>query len=204
MKKHRIAVVVPVYNAELYVCDALDSVVAQSRPPDQLIIIDDGSSDGSLKNIRTWASQYRREIHVLQQNNHGVAAARNRGIRHTEAQLIAFLDADDLFLPDHLQLLEGAYANHPDLAVAFGDASYFDANGVREASSLRGTRIEGLKWKEQENGLRLIEGSPYVSLVRGNYISLSASMISKDTLEGVGCFDETLQSAEDRDVFLRL
>lgn len=204
MKDYGIAVIIPAYNAQLYICEALDSVAIQSRRPEQIIIVDDGSSDDTAERIREWGRQYSGELHLLQQSNQGVSAARNTGIRYATTDLVALLDADDLFLPHHLGQLERAFKNHPDILLCFGDALYFDSKDVVKPSSLVGTRLETVQYSKQKDGLRLMQGSVYISLLRGNYISPSASLASKKALERIGLFDETIRSAEDRDLWLRL
>ena len=204
MRDYSIAVVIPAYNAELYIGDALDNVIAQTRLPEQIIVVDDGSIDRTAERVLSWKRENFPGLILRQQNNRGVSAARNTGACHAKADLIAFLDADDLFLPHHLARLELAFKRHPELLVCFGDASYFDAQKIIRTSSLVGTRIEDVKCHEQEDGLRLMKGSVYMSLLRGNYVSMSASLVSKSALERVGLFDETIRNAEDRDLFLRL
>jgi glycosyltransferase involved in cell wall biosynthesis len=204
MKDYTIAVVIPAYNAEFYIGEALDSVIAQRRLPEQIIVVDDGSVDRTAARVLSWQRENFPGLILRQQSNRGVSAARNTGLRHAEADLIAFLDADDLFLPHHLERLEIAFKRHPELLVCFGDALYFDARHIIKTSSLVGTRIESLEYHEEEDGLRLMKGSAYVSLLPGNYVSLSASLVSKKALERVGAFDETIRNAEDRILFLQL
>jgi len=204
MKNYTIAVVIPAYNAELYICEALDSVIGQSRPPEQIIVVDDGSIDDTVARVRSWQRENFPGLVLRQQSNRGVSAARNTALRHAEADLVAFLDSDDLWLPHHLEQLEIAFKHHPELVICFGDALYFDAQQIIKTSSLVGSRIETVEYHEAKDGLRLLKGSAYASLVPGNYVSLSASLISKKALEKVGAFDEAIKSVEDRDLFLRL
>jgi glycosyltransferase involved in cell wall biosynthesis len=204
MKDYTIAVIIPAYNAESYICEALDSVVGQRRLPEQIIVVDDGSVDHTAARVLSWQRENFPGLILRQQSNRGVSAARNTGLRHAEADLIVFLDADDLLLPHHLERLEIAFKRHRELLICFGDALYFNAQQIIKTSSLVGTRIEGVEYHEEEDGLRLMKGSVYVSLLPGNYVSLSASLVSKKALESVGAFDETIRNAEDRILFLRL
>jgi len=204
MTNYSIAVVIPAYNAQAYIGEALDSVSTQSRRPEQIIIVDDGSSDDTAERIREWERQYNGELHLLQQSNQGVSAARNTGIRYAKTDLVALLDADDVFLPHHLEQLERAFKNHPQILLCFGDALYFDSQGMTRSSSFVGTRLETVQYSEHEDGLRLMQGSAYVSLLWGSYIAPSASLFSKSAVERVGLFDEAIRSAEDRDLWLRL
>ncbi|MGH7767114.1 MAG: glycosyltransferase [Candidatus Binatia bacterium] len=204
MNSYSIAVVIPAYNAEIFIGETLDSVAAQTRPPEQIVVVDDGSSDHTVERVRKWGQRYDGELHVLQQNNRGVSTARNAGIRYAKTDLIALLDADDLYFPFHLRLLERGFTNNPDISLCFGDALYFDSEHIIKGSVFAGTRIEGIKYDEQKDGLRLLLGPVYSSLLWGNYIAPSASLILKSAGEKIGLFDEDIRSAEDRDFFLRL
>lgn len=204
MNPYSIAVVIPAYNAELFIGEALDSIAAQTRPPEQIVVVDDGSSDHTVERVRKWGQRYDGELHVLQQNNRGVSAARNAGIRYAKTDLIALLDADDLYFPFHLKLLERGFSNAPHISLCFGDALYFDSEHIIKGSVFAGTRIEGIKYDEQKDGLRLLLGPVYSSLLWGNYIAPSASLLLKSAGEKMGFFDEDIKSAEDRDLFLRL
>jgi hypothetical protein len=118
--------------------------------------------------------------------------------------LVALLDADDLLFPFHLELLERGFRNNPNILLCFGDALYFDSEHIIKGSVFSGTRIEGVKYDEQKDGLRLLRDSLYGSLLWGNYIAPSASLLLKSAVEKIGLFDEAIRSAEDRDIFLRL
>jgi glycosyltransferase involved in cell wall biosynthesis len=204
MKNYSIAVVIAVYNAEVHICEALDSVAAQTRLPEEIIVVNDGSSDRTAERVLKWKREYPGELNLVQQSNTGVSAARNTGVRHAKADLIAFLDADDLLLPHHLARLELAFKRHPELLLCFGDALYLAVQQIVKPSTLVGTGIEDVEYHEEEDGLRLMKGSVYGSLLRGNYVSPSASLVSKIALERIGLFDEAIRTAEDRDLFLRL
>ncbi len=204
MKDYTIAVVIPAYNAESYICEALDSVIGQSRLPEQIIVVDDGSVDGTAARVLSWRRENFPGLKLRQQGNRGVSAARNTGLRHAEADLVAFLDSDDRFLPHHLEQLEIGFKRHPELLVCFGDALRFDAHQIIKTSLLVGSRIESVEYHEEKDGLRLMKGSAYVSLLPGTYVQLSASLVSKKALERIGAFDEAIKSAEDRHLFLRL
>jgi len=203
MKDYTIAVVIPAYNAESYICEALDSVIGQSRLPEQIIVVDDGSIDHTSARVLSWQRENFPGLILRRQSNRGVSAARNAGLRHAKADLIAFLDSDDRFLPHHLEQLEIGFKRHPELLLCFGDALSFDAQQIINTSFL-GSRIESVEYHEEKDGLRLIKGSAYVSLLPGTYVLLSASLVSKKALERIGAFDEAIKSSEDRHLFLRL
>lgn len=96
-----VAVVIPAYNAELYLGETLQSVAEQTHQNLEIVVVDDGSTDGTLAICRTFAASDGR-VRVVSTSNHGVAAARNRGIEETSAEYLAFLDADDIWHPTYI------------------------------------------------------------------------------------------------------
>ena len=108
----RIAVVVVNFNYGRYIFGALDSIMRQSRPADEIVVVDDGSSDDSLHVLR----QFGDRITVIEQSNGGVARATNVAVEATSSDVVAFLDADDLMLKDRLRSLEMAYLDNPRAA----------------------------------------------------------------------------------------
>lgn len=116
-----ISVIIPVYNGERYLAEAIESVLAQTRSPDEIIIVDDGSTDDSAAVARRYASLAR----LVQQPNLGAGAARNRGVEAAQGAWLAFLDADDLWLPDKLTRQMALFEADPDLATAYGGVEQF-------------------------------------------------------------------------------
>jgi len=117
----RISVVIPAYNAERYLAEAVSSVLAQSHPPAETIIVDDGSSDRTAAQLEKFCAQ----TTYLRQDHRGAAAARNQGIRIARGDFIAFLDADDLWIPEKLALQIEAFEHDPNLDVVFGHLEQF-------------------------------------------------------------------------------
>jgi glycosyltransferase involved in cell wall biosynthesis len=110
-----ISAIVPVHDGERFLADALGSVLAQTRPPDEVIVVDDGSSDRSGEIARGFPG-----VRVLQQPNGGQARALNRGVAESRGEYLAFLDADDRWLPDKLALQLEAFDAEPELELVFG------------------------------------------------------------------------------------
>lgn len=109
----KISTVIPAYNAEPWIAEAITSVQAQSRPGHELIVVDDGSSDRTAEIARSLGAT------VLQlETNSGDAVARNAGLRHASGDVIAWLDADDYWAPDHLEVLLGLLEQYPQASVA--------------------------------------------------------------------------------------
>lgn len=125
-----ISIIIPAYNSEDFLAATIESVLAQTRTDWELLIIDDGSTDGTFSIAACYAARDRR-IRALRQANAGCAAARNRGVAEVApgAEYVAFLDHDDLFEPDALQVLAGALEGHPEAVAAHGLARYIDASG---------------------------------------------------------------------------
>ncbi|OKH21126.1 glycosyltransferase family 2 protein [Chroogloeocystis siderophila] len=124
MKK--VSVIIPVYNVEQYVADTINSVLQQSYTNFELIIIDDGSPDKSREICQNFNDP---RIKIICQKNRGVAAARNTGIRHSQGEYLAFLDADDLWLPQKLEKHIEHLENSPNVGVSFSRSAFIDEEG---------------------------------------------------------------------------
>lgn len=111
-----ISVIIPVYNAEPWLAETIESVLGQTTPPHQVIVVDDGSTDQSAAVAR----RYARYVQLEQQPNAGCAHARNRGVALAHGELLAFLDADDGWLPEKLAWQLAALAETPTLEAVFG------------------------------------------------------------------------------------
>src|SRR5579872_4898002 len=125
-----ISIVVPAYNAEKYLRQTIDSVLAQSLTLWELLIVDDGSKDGTAAMVGEYIRKDTR-IRMVRQANAGLAAARNRGFMETDpaSAYITFLDADDVWEPDALETLVKTLEAHPQTPVAHGVARYIDGSG---------------------------------------------------------------------------
>jgi glycosyltransferase involved in cell wall biosynthesis len=110
-----LSVIITVFNREVYLREALESVVRQTRPADEIIVIDDGSTDQSAEVARSFG----RRVSCLSQRNQGVGAARNAGLAQAHGELIAFLDSDDLWLENKLEVQANFLAAHPELDLVF-------------------------------------------------------------------------------------
>jgi len=136
----RISVVLPVYNRATYVGEAIASVLAQTLPPDELIVIDDGSTDESLAVVEGFA---RPGLHVIRQENAGIGAARNRGLAAATGELIAFIDSDDLWERDKLELQVDALRERDDVQLVFGHmVEFLSPDRAAELSGLLRVRTD--------------------------------------------------------------
>ena len=113
MNSPKVSVVIPSYNLGRLLTQAIDSVLAQTVVPSEIIVVDDGSTDDTQVRLEPYSGR----IRCIRQGNRGVSAARNRGIREASGQLIAFLDADDVWHPRKLELQLAAFEDRPDLGL---------------------------------------------------------------------------------------
>ena len=186
-KKHKnplVSVIIPTYNRGWIVKEAIDSVLAQDFADFELIVVDDGSTDNTFKILEEFES----DIRVIRQTNRGVSAARNCGIQASVGRWIAFLDSDDLWLPQKLSLQVDFFSSHGDAMICQTEEQWI-RNGVRVNPKVRHHKFSGLIF---ERSLELCLVSP------------SAVMIRKDLFHNVGLFDESLPACEDYDLWLRV
>lgn len=119
----KVSVVLPVFNVERYVAASIQSVLAQTYVDFELIIVDDGSTDGSLRLCQGFTDP---RIQIVQQKNRGLAGARNTGIRHAQGEYIALLDSDDLFAPEKLQRHVEHLDHSPKVGISFSRSAFID------------------------------------------------------------------------------
>jgi hypothetical protein len=181
-----VSVIVPAYNAIDYIATAVDSVLAQTFRDFELIVVDDGSSDGTASRL----GPYEGALHCVRQANGGVSSARNHGIRKSRGRLVAFLDADDVWLPEKLDMQLRALRDQPSCRACYTAATVGDA-------TLR--PIAELRCPDGEVTVRNL-------LLRGNIVPGSASSVlcERDQLVEAGGFDPSLSLCADWDMWLRL
>lgn len=178
-----ISVIVPVYNQGHYLAAALQSLRAQSYPFFEAIVVDDGSTDNSAEVAQSIEDTRFRYIY---QENAGLSAARNAGLRAAKGSFVSFLDSDDLFLPTKLARLLAHFEQYPNLGFVSGHAILID----QEGRQLESTLSKALPGNSQ--------------LLLGNPIHVGSVLIRRAWMERVLPFDETLRSCEDWDMWLRL
>ncbi len=128
-----ISVIIPVYNGELYLADAIESVLAQSFQPLEIIVIDDGSTDNS----QSIAKRYQPMVRYLYQNNRGTAAARNLGINTARGNFLAFLDQDDVWESQKLELQINTFQKNNKLDMVFGQVQQFFSPELQDEIKLK-------------------------------------------------------------------
>lgn len=183
----QISVIIPAYNSEKTILETIQSVQAQTFSDWEIIIIDDGSTDKTIGVVNTIQDS---RIQVFSYPNAGVAAARNQGLAHATGNYIAFLDADDLWAPEKLELQLQALQESPQAGLAYSWIYYMDAAGV--------------KLCEPDKKI-LAQGNVYSELLIENFIvNASNPLIKREVIEAVGLFDSELKSAEDWEYWLRI
>jgi glycosyltransferase involved in cell wall biosynthesis len=181
----RVTVVIPVFNGEAFVAAAIESALAQTVRDIEVVVVDDGSVDRTAEIVAAQAEADARVV-VVQQPNRGLSAARNAGIRRASAPSIAFLDADDRWLPEKLERQLPLLG--PRTVV------YADAHRVGPNDELMGRISEYLS----------IDDASFERLLDGNVVPVLTAVIGADLLREVSGFDERLRSAEDWHLWLRL
>lgn len=180
----RVSVIIPTYNRGWIIKEAIDSVLAQDYNEFELIVVDDGSTDDTSEVL----DSYKDAVKVFSQRNKGVSAARNRGIAETSGEFIAFLDSDDLWLPQKLSTQIDFFNQMPDALICQTEEVWI-RNGLRVNPKKRHKKPSGMIFK------------PSLELC---LVSPSSVMIHRSLFERVGNFDETLPACEDYDLWLRI
>lgn len=180
-----VSVVIPTYNRARQVVSAVDSVLAQSVPVHEVIVVDDGSDDDTAAVLRP----YGKAVRLLRQENRGVSSARNLGIRAARGEWLALLDSDDRWLPDKLARQRAFHAANPDFLL-----SQTDEHWVRN-----GFRVNKAKRFRQKEA-----GWIFVASLAMCHVSPSAVLIHRRIFDEVGLFDEDLPACEDYDLWLRI
>jgi glycosyltransferase involved in cell wall biosynthesis len=174
----RISAIMAAYNCERYIAQAIESVVEQTRRPDEIIVVDDGSTDATRDVLRTFA----RHVHViLQKQNGGVARALNIAIAASTGDTLAFLDCDDLWSSDKLMIQSSALVNEPELEAVFGLIQQFASPDLHP----------------QDAQTRIIPNSPQPG------ISKVTLLIRRDAFDRIGWFDEKLKASDFVDWYSR-
>ena len=183
MSYKKITVVIPTWNRRSWLAEALGSVAKQSLPPDEIILIDDGSEDETESLVRERFPQVR----YLRQAHQGVSSARNRGIQEAAGEWIALLDSDDLWEPQKLAWQCDAIREHPETKII----------QTEEVWLRNGRRVNPRPIHQKKSGWIFADCVPLC------IVSPSAAMIHREVFERIGLFDETLPACEDYDFWLR-
>jgi len=189
-----VAVVIPAYNAGAFIDESVQSILAQEWPADEIIVVNDGSTDRDYDELARLGSN----IRVVNQLNRGVSAARNRGCELATSEYIAILDADDVWLPGKLRAQMTHLALHPESDAVFCRGMYWrpEPGG---SSWVRPDRTAGAS---DANGK--VKRLHYADFLYTIPVASSTMVIKKRVWQAIGGFDETMPYAEDQHFNLRL
>jgi GT2 family glycosyltransferase len=178
-----VSVIIACYNGEAYLQDAIESAVAQSHPAVEIIVVDDGSTDGSSGIAEKFPVRY------LHQENRGLTESRNLGIAASRGDYVVFLDADDRLRPEAIETGLRVMAEHPDCAMTVGDHLFVSSDGSYLAASRK----------------PCLQSAHYEELLQCNFIEMISSVLfRRSVLVKTGGFDTTLRVAEDYELYLRI
>ncbi len=188
----RVSVVIPTYNRESFIVNCVQSVRAQSLPGCEIIVVDDGSIDKTYQNLKELGFESRttvkQNLRYIYQENRGVSAARNLGIREASGEYIAFLDSDDFWLPTKLERqISTLIRNKAHVRLCHADEIWM-RNGVR---------VNPHKKHKKEGG------DIFLKCLKMCCISPSSVVLHKSVFDDIGVFDENLPACEDYDFWLR-
>jgi glycosyltransferase involved in cell wall biosynthesis len=179
-----VSVIIPAYNAQDFIAGAIQSVLQQTFQDFEIVVVDDGSTDGTVDAL----APFRDRVRYYRQPNAGPSAARNRGIASSTGKYIAFQDADDLWLPDKLAKQVDYLEHHTDCVLVYTD---FTWNPVTKQS-----RLQHFEPRQA--------GKWFLHLLQQNFIATPTVVIRRETLDNQELFNPWLRGAEDLDLWLRL
>jgi glycosyltransferase involved in cell wall biosynthesis len=198
-----VSVLIPAYNCGPYVAKAVESVLCQSYRNFEIIVFNDGSTDDTESVLLP----YRDRMLYLAGENRGASAARNKAFRVSKGELIAYLDADDLWQPKKLARQVELFEANPEVGVCFTDFTFFsDTQGGDRGFNERNSALLRYPTRQIGNGWRLLDSSVLLEdfLSHQAFPKPSVTMVRRRCLETVGGFDESLQICEDTQMYLRL
>jgi glycosyltransferase involved in cell wall biosynthesis len=180
-----VSVIIPAHNAAAFIAATLESVLQQTYQDFEVVVVDDGSTDQTAAIVQGVGHKVR----YLHQANAGPSAARNTALRAARGQIIAFLDADDAWMPELMEQQVGVLAARPDIDGVFAWAQFMDQHGRPLPDTLR-ARVEGI------TAPRILTG--------GTPVQFSTMAVRKRLFDRIGLFDPVLRQSEDWDVMLRM
>ncbi|MFA5038112.1 MAG: glycosyltransferase [Candidatus Omnitrophota bacterium] len=188
-----VSVIIPTYNCEKFLPDALDSVLKQTFQDFEIIVVDDGSTDNTRGLIKSYMDKHPGKINYVYQENMGLACARNTAIRHSKGEYIAILDADDMFMPNRLEEEIAVFEKYPEVGLIHANVKNIDEKGnllfIPERTR---EKMTGYIFKQ--------------IFLRETNVNIATIMFRRKCLEDAGMFDENLArlGCEDRDFVLRV
>lgn len=194
------SVIIAVYNGAKTLGRAIDSVLAQTHPPYEVIVVDDGSTDDSA----SIASRYGPPVKVLRQSNRGVAAARNNGVTAAEGKWVAFLDADDYYYPDRLALTAQLLDEYPAVDFVTADFDYRDESDRFLRRSMESTTLGRRLLNEAEGRFMVMEAADFGGFIEDHFGDTHTLTVPRQTFLELGGYPEDYAVCEDVHFLIRL
>ena len=184
-----VSVIIPAYNAAPWIAETIDSVLNQTFKDFEVIVVDDGSTDATAEVV----ASYKPQVQYLYKNNGGPSSARNTGICAACGRYIAFLDADDLWLPEKLQIQMQLFSQNPSLAWVYSDGLIFEENPNKNQHLFSQSSY-------------MYSGEILRPLLLQDFVASPTPIVRRDVFEDVGLFNEesSFKSVEDWDMWLRI
>ncbi|HBE81528.1 MAG TPA: glycosyltransferase family A protein [Pyrinomonadaceae bacterium] len=183
-----LSVIIPAYNYGRFIAEAIESVLVQTMRPVEIVVVDDGSTDDTAEMVARFGDA----VKYIRQENAGVCIARNRGVAESNGELIAFLDADDIWEPTKLEKQVAKFAEDARIGLVHCGMREFES----EAGKMIALHLDGLEGDVADE--LLLWEQPAVN------VSGSATMVSRNAFENVGGFDPRIKCGEDWDLCYRI
>ena len=190
----KVSVIIPTFNRAGYIEAAIESILEQTHPVFEIIVVDDGSTDNTKEILKKYGSIVK---YVFQENN-GPASARNRGLRMAQGNYIAFLDSDDLWVPYKNTVQLRFFSEHPDIDLVFGHMANFSSEETSLEPEILNIKVYNYFKEKYTNPDRALD-----YLIIENIIPTPTVMFKSKCLTNSGFFNENLRCAEDYDYWLR-
>lgn len=183
-----VSIIIPAFNSEKYIRESVDSALGQIYKNIEVIVVDDGSTDNTKKVLEPYI--VRNKIRYIYQKNNGLSAARNLGIKAAKGEFIAFLDADDIFLPEKVRKQIEYLENNPKCDMNYCGIYHFYENKPQNFFKLNYKYFSG--------------NEVFKELLWKNFINPLSVVFKRETIEKYGMFDETFRRTEDWEYWVRL
>jgi glycosyltransferase involved in cell wall biosynthesis len=185
MQSPLVSAIIPVYNGSCYITKSIKSVLSQTYQNIEIIVVDDGSRDSTYEKIKPYLGR----LKYIYQKNQGASAARNKGIMNSAGEYVAFLDHDDIWLPEKIEIQINQMLEHPEIGMVHSNCGFIDADD---------NHLDGINWPIGA------QGKCFKELFIQNKIMILTVVIRRACLDRVGFFDEGIKYCEDRELWLRL
>lgn len=193
-----VSVVIPAFNAQAFIAETIDSILAQTYRDFEIIVVDDGSTDNTGELVR----QFSPPVRYIHTENSGPSHARNVGIRASQGRYVAFVDADDLWVPEKLETQIGFLESQPDMGFVFADMLMFRHDQVTLPSYFKSLKDPHVRAQIPDQSDFLAD--PTRLLLKCNVVPTGTVVVRKACLDQTDLFDERISNVEDLDLWIRL